>query len=236
MVTPPAPPPSPPATPEPPRLDPGPPVPKQAVIVVGNAENLGQGEVEIEQVLERALLFDLIAFADDADRARDFDPGLVIISSSVDEIVLNDEWDNEILPVIVMNDGTFPFMDMTDENDNQIDNDDTVEIEVEDHPIVAEFAGVDEIQVADDDIQMAIGSPDGDGEVIASVGGGDDGAIFIYEFGQELAEVDNEDPRRARHRRIGFFPAEGNILDLNADGETLLENTLLYGWKQSVSQ
>jgi hypothetical protein len=216
----------------------GPSVPAQAIIVVGDADNQGVGELEIEQVLERGLDFQLISFADDADKARDFDPGLVIISSSVNANTLNDEWDNEILPVIVMNDAVFPFMDMTDDgaNDHQVDNDDTVDIEEKGHPIVAEFESVNDIQVADDNIAMAIGSPEGDGVVIASVGGGDDGAIFGYEYGSELTEVNNEDARFAKHRRFGLFPAEGNVLDLNSDGEKLMRATFLYVLKGSVQQ
>lgn len=206
--------------------------------MVGNADNPTAGEEDLQETLERALVFNLVTFADDNELARDFDPGLVIISTSVNANTLNDEWANERLPIIVLDDEVYPFMGMTDDgaNDHDVDNNDTIEIEDSSHPIFAGFKNVDEVIVADDDIAMAVGSPDGDGKILASAGNGNDGAIFEFGFGDELSEVDNEDARIARHRRIGFFVAEADILELNADGEELLENILIYAWSGSLTR
>ena len=135
---PPRPPPPAPVPPSPPSTVP-PPVPKDAIIVVGDADNPSAGEEDLNDTLERSLLFNLVTFADDSELPRDFDPGLVIISSSVDENDLNDEWGNERLPVVVMSHAMYPFMLGVGEHGVLP----LVEPEIlePDHPIVAEFAG-----------------------------------------------------------------------------------------------
>jgi hypothetical protein len=204
-----------------------PPVPPNAIIVVGDVDSPTTGELEMEQVLERAFDFELIAFADDSEKASSFGPALVIISSSVDPDTVVDEWADEPLPVIVMNHEVFAAMGMTGDgpDDHGLTSAGTIlQIEDGNHPVVAGLVFLDEIRASGH--VLAFGRPGGDGRVILSAGARNRGAIFAYEHGDELAV----DGLTAGHRRLGLFVQEASIADMSSTEETLLYHTLLFAW------
>jgi hypothetical protein len=229
-------PPPPPANPPPPNR-PAPVVGmKEALIVVGNADNTaGTGDEVLEQ-----LLFDDLGFfvtilddADDSNVAGQY--GLVIISSSADQNQVQDEYLLDRQPVIVMNDQVFEEMQMVEENDGDVENDEEIEIQDQNHPIAAVLGNVseEEVVVYNNNNDIIFGEVQGDADIIASnVGDNDEATIFIYEAGDELAEDDDNNTRDAPNRRMGFFVSEEalNDDDVNASGEALLEAALIYTW------
>jgi hypothetical protein len=209
---------------------------KEALIVVGNADNTqGTGDEVLEQFVFDELEF-FVTLADDEDNSAEFgrNIGLVIISSSVAQNTINDEYLNSPYPAIVMDDGTLEEMQMVEENDGDVENDQEIEIQDGNHPITKAL-GIqeDEVEVYDNNNDLTFGEPAGDADILASNSGdNDEGTIFVYEAGAELAEDDDNNTRLARNRRTCFFVTEEalNDDDLNADGEALLEAAILYTW------
>jgi hypothetical protein len=199
-------------------------VPKDAIVIVGDADNLSDGEADLLNRLERKLLFNLVSIADDDDLARDFDPGLVIICTSVNANTLQDEWANERAPIIVMNFDVLPFMEMAGAHGVL----DVVEAEIvePDHPIVK---GLDDDRLLLMNARFA--EPARSATIVVSALGNRRRAlIFAYEFGDTLAEIGNEEPRTARHRRVGFYASTDDVPDPLSEEEILLDNALLWTW------
>ena len=234
MLPAPAPPPTatlspPPPAPVPPSPPPSvqPAVPKDAILVVGNAEHLSEGEEDIIDILIHSLLFNLVTVADDSELARDFDPGLVIISSSVNERTLNDEWNSERVPVLVMSHAMYPVMGIAEHGVLPVVD---AQIFEPDHPIVREF---------DDRLGLLRNAqfgvpPDSATIIVGERGNRRRGLIFAFEGGDTLASVAGDEPKVARQRRLGFFASTDDVPNLTADEEALLMNSLLWTWSGQV--
>jgi hypothetical protein len=214
--------------------------PKEVILVVGDADNFdGTGDDVLEAFLFDELNF-FVTIADDADDSGQFgrNQGLAVISSSVNGNELDDEYFNARYPVLVMDDQAFEGMQMTDENDNGTENDEEIEIQDLNHPMIKSLGLTEEeLVVYDNNNDIVFGEPADDAEIVASNSNdNDEGVIFIYEPGDELAEVDNEDPRIATSRRVGGFVSEESLDedDLNATGEQLLENMILFTYAGNV--
>jgi hypothetical protein len=219
---------------------PRPPIgPAEALIVVGNADNTANtGDEVLENfVFDQMNMF--VTIADDADDSAQFgrDIGVVVISSSTNGNTVQDEYLNTALPVICMDDLTLEEMQMVEENDGDTDNEQEIEIVEENHPIVANLGlSENEVEVYDDNNDLTFGDIQTDALIIASNGNNDEGTIFAYEPGEELAEDDDGNTRLARNYRLGFFVTEPalNDDDLNATGEQILENAINYTWRAMV--
>ena len=127
---------------------------------------------------------------------------------------------------------------MVDENDNGADNEQEIEILDERHPMAAGRRGEEEVEVYENNNDIIFGEPAGDADIIATnTNDNDEAVIFAYEAGDELAEDDNNNTRQTRNRRTGFFVSEAALQDddLNATGEQLLQNAILYTWKGDVT-
>jgi hypothetical protein len=206
----------------------------EALIVVGNADNPAAGDDDLVDTIEDLLNGDDeidTDVADDEDDADDVEEDFdaVLISSSSDDAVLDDEYRNVEIMVVVMDDETQPNMDMTEDQVNQdfgVQNDNEIEIEDENDEI-AEAANLEEddnIEIAANNVQMAFGNPDNDAEIIATrQGQNDEAVLYTYDSGDEMA---NE--READGDRMFFFLQEQNVNDLNGDGDDLLEAVLLF--------
>jgi hypothetical protein len=206
----------------------------EVLVVVGDVDNPAQGDDDLVDAIEDLLRGDdeiEVDTADDADDADDVEEDFqaVIISSSVNANVINNEYENVELPILVMDDATQAEMNMTDDqvnNDFGVENANEIEIEDENNEI-AEAANLeedDDIEVAQNNVAMAFGDPDNDAEVVANIiNQNNQSVLYLYEEGGELV---NE--QEADGERVFFFLQEQDFNDLNGDGEDLLEATLLF--------
>jgi hypothetical protein len=206
----------------------------EALIVVGDVDNPAAGDDELVDIIEDLLNGDDeidTDTADDADDADDVEEDFdaVIISSSVAANVVNNEYADVEIPVVVMDAATYPEMDMTDDQLNQdfgVVQANEIEIQDENDEI-AEAANLeedDDIEISNNNIAVGFGEPDNDAEDVASIVNEDNQSVlFYYDQGAELV---NED--EAEELRLGFFVQEQNINDLQGDAEDLLEAVLLF--------
>jgi hypothetical protein len=231
----------PPPRPQPPTGD------KRVAFVVGDANNFGRGDDDLLTFIE-SLNF-VVDIVDDTDRSRDFrDAGLVVISSSVNENNVRDEWANVAQPVLVMKSALFPDMFMTDNGNQSEGTQNARDIQIVDsmHPMAAGLSGRVTIS-RNNNAQLNFGSPGPEADIIARVGNDPRRAvIFAYEAGAQLiGDGGNRNNNRngnntgaggtatgrtARHRRVGFFLNEQDTNNLDSDGELLLEAALTWAW------
>ncbi len=206
----------------------------EILLVIGDVDNPAQGDEDLQEIIEDLLNGDdeiEVDTADDEDDAEDTDEDFdaVIISSSVNANVIQNEYENEQLPIMVMDAATLAEMEMTgDQNNQDFGNQNATEIEIleENHPIIEAINAEedDEVEVAQNNISMTFGEPGNDAEDLAQiVNQNGRSVLFEYEAGSDL-----ENDTEAEDDRIGFFLNEQDVNDLNGDGEDLLEATLLY--------
>jgi hypothetical protein len=219
---------------------------KEAVLVVGNANNVGAGEEELQAILEDDLGF-FVSIVDDDDDFRDVVDrqfqGLIIISDSVQGNNLDNGYINARIPTLVMDDDAFPEFEMTDDDaqDARTLNARELNIIDETHPLATGLGGRGRIDITrDQDNQtITVGRPDPRTAKIV-VGANNsrlDAAVFVYEPNAELARVDNNrNTSIAAHRRVGIFVRENLIEDLDVDAQRLLENAIIYTWSGAVNQ
>ena len=202
---------------------------------MGDADNVGAGDEEIQDVIEDLLNGDdeiEVDVADDEDDADDVEEDFdaVIISSSVAAAVIGDEYEDVEVPVMVMDAATYAEMNMTDDQNN-VDfgvNNAVQELEVveENHPVVEAINAdeEDEVEISNVNVAVAFGNPDNDAKEIAEVlDQNNQVAIFEYEAGSDLVN-----DQEAEDDRFGFFLQEQDINDVNGDGEDLIEAAFLY--------
>jgi hypothetical protein len=200
------------------------------LIVVADAANLNAGDLELEEILDDLEIDS--DFANDEDDANDAidDPDDfqgVFISGSVDPNVLGDEYINEDLPILIMDDQTFNEMELADDNDGaDFGQELESELEIEDdgHPLAGGLdSNDDEIEVTNNQENLNFIEAEGDGEEIASLANGGDTAIAVWEKDDEAL-----DDREVQDRRIAYWATDAFIDDLRADGELLLESAIIY--------
>jgi hypothetical protein len=208
------------------------------LLVVGDQNNLGAGDLELEDILDD-LNIDT-DFANDEDDRRDAiddvdDFDAVFISGSVAANVLNDEYSPVRLPILVMNNAVYPEMDLTDETENidfGLQNESELELENDNHPLAAGLdQNDDELEVSNNAEEFNFGEVEGQGEEIATTATGNQTAIFVYERDDE-----GNDDRALTDRRVGFFATDAFIDDLASDGELLLEAAILYTSTGQIDQ
>ena len=229
--------------PAPPREPPTPPPPvgmKEALIVVGDADNTaGTGDEVLEQFMFDDLEF-FVTIADDEDDSAEFgrNIGLVVISSSVDQNHMLDEYLISPFPVIVMDDAILEEMQMVEENDGDVENDQEIEIQDGNHPIVPRSAlSEEEVEVYNNNNDLIFGEPAGDADIVATnAGDNDEATIFVYEAGAELAEDDDNNTRHGAQppRRVLRHRGSPQRRRPERDGEALLEAAILYTWNGTV--
>jgi hypothetical protein len=197
--------------------------------VVGDEDDLDQSDEEISDLLDD-LGFDVNEVDDDDDNEEAEDSGLVIIAGSAVASNLEDEYSNERIPVLIMDNGFLPEMGMTDEDDRNTSgqtNSEELDIVLASHPMAAGLSG--RVEVVDDRAQLQWGQPSADADIIAQVAEDREPAIFLYERGDNMVNG------TAPERRISFFAGDDASEDLSEQGEQLFEAAVLYGWSGSTS-
>jgi hypothetical protein len=214
-VDPSAPPPAPPA--EPPTSD-------EVSLVVGNEDLLTQGDEELSDLLED--LGFRVNEVDDEDDSEDAeDSGLVVIAGSAVSVIVEDEYRNLRVPVMVLDSGILADMRMTSDDNDEAgqSNEEEVEIARPEHPIAAGVTG--RIEVVGDNTQLQWGVPPAAAQVIAVLADDPErAAIFAYNPGDQM------DGQQAPHRRVAFFAGDAAAEDLTDEGEQLFENAVLWAW------
>jgi hypothetical protein len=207
----------------------GPPSSDEVTLVVGDEDDLDQSDEEISDLLDD-LGFDVNEVDDDDDNEEAEDSGLVIIAGSAVASNLEDEYSNERIPVLIMDNGFLPEMGMTDEDDRNTSgqtNSEELDIVLASHPMAAGLSG--RVEVVDDRAQLQWGQPSADADIIAQVAEDREPAIFLYERGDNMVNG------TAPERRISFFAGDDASEDLSEQGEQLFEAAVLYGWSGSTS-
>jgi len=215
---------------------------REAVLVVGNAQNLAAGDEELELILEDDLQF-FVTLAQDDDDFRDVVDrtfqGLIVISSSANAAQLDNQYSNVRIPILVMNDDVYPDFDMTDDGaqDARTINARELNIVDEAHPLAAGLRGRVDISNGDNQV-VTSGRPDRTAQIVVGINNSrTDAAVFVYEAGVEMARVNNNrNTQTAPHRRVGFFVRENIIEDLDADALTLLNAAIIYSWSGHAAQ
>jgi hypothetical protein len=215
---------------------------KEAVVVVGNADNLADGDQELVDILEQDLQFFVTIAADDENFRDIVDrtfQGLVVISSSANANQLDNSYFRAPIPTLVMADDAFPEFEMTDNGaqDARVQNLRELQIIDENHPLAKGVGGRGRIDITNDqnNIQVTLGRPDRGAQIVVSGNNRLDGALFVYEYNAELARVDNgRNTSPAPNRRVGIFVRENNIEELDIDAAKLLENAIYYTWSAQV--
>jgi hypothetical protein len=208
-----------------------PPGEKRIVFVVGNANNVGQGDLDLRTFMED--LGFVVDTADDGESSRTFrDAGLVVISSSAAANQVQDQWDTE-QPVLLLSSDVFTEMRLTSgRNAAGQQAARVIDIVAAGHPIASGLSGP--ITISDRDGQLNFASPGPGATIIATVAGDQKRAvIFAYDVGAQLVPRSGETVRTARNRRVGFFLRQNDFQGLRKDGETLLEAALNWTWSGS---
>jgi hypothetical protein len=197
--------------------------------VVGDEDDLSDGDDEISDVLDD-LGFDVNEVDDDDDSDEAEDSGLVIIAGTAAASQLEDEYANERIPVLILDNGFLPDMGLTDEDDRSTSgqtNSEQVDIVLANHPLAGGLSG--RVEVVDERSQLQWGRPSSAADIIAQVAEDQEPAIFVYERG------DNMVGGVAPERRVSFWSSDGALEELSAEGEQLLEAAVLYTWAGSTS-
>jgi hypothetical protein len=215
---------------------------KEAVVVVGNANNLAAGDQELIDILEQDLQF-FVTIAQDDENFRDVVDrafqGLIVMSSSAAAAQLDNSYFRAPIPTLVMNDDAYPDYEMTDDGAQDARTQNLRELLVidETHPLAKGLGGRGRIDITNDqqNIQVTVGRPDRSAQIVVSGNNRLDGAVFVYEANAELARVNNSrNTSPAPNRRVGLFVRENNIEELDIDAAKLLENAIYYTWSQQV--
>jgi hypothetical protein len=221
----PAPPPE--VTPEPPAAPPppAPPArPKLALLIVGNINDLDNGDDELADILDD--LDFTVVLGDDNDEIEDAPTaGLVVISESADANQIGGEYRNFASPMVVMNSELFADMRMTSDNQNATGTTNSREVEIRkaDHPLAAGLTG--RVQISSQNTALHWGIPAATAVVVATLPGDNTRAtIFSYEQGTTMQG------QRAPAPRVGFFAGDDVTDRLNVDGVKLFEAAATWAW------
>ncbi len=201
----------------------------EVTLVVGDEDELSQGDEELSDLLED-LGFDVNEVADDEDSDEAEDSDLVVISGSVSAGQLEDEYSNFPVPVLLLDSGLTGDMGMTTDGlgDSGQDGAEEVDITLASHPIATGFNG--RVEVVDDRAQLQWGIAPAGAQVIASLAGDPARAtIFAFNRGDQMARG------QAPERRVSFFAGDAAAEDLSDDGEQLFENAALWAWSGQVA-
>ena len=184
-VAPPAGPPPPPAQPPPPA---GPLREASVLLVIGNEDNPGEGDEELEQVLED-MGFD-VDVQEDVDAALEDDGedfGFILVVSSAAAGTLEDNFRNDRVPVLSMDSGLYEDMRMVDDEggtEGQIQGQ-QISIVRDSHPLAAGLRG--DITVAAELSAIQWGIPSAEAEIVATIPGDPTRAtIFAYDAGDSM--------------------------------------------------
>jgi hypothetical protein len=142
----------------------------------------------------------------------------VLISSSVAEAAVGDEFRDVTQPVIIWKPWLYDAMDLSATNGNSTTAT-TLDITDPTHPLAAGFSGA--VSVLSPASRMARGAPGGEGHTVATVGGVP--ALFVYEPGARLA-----DGSISTGCRIAYPLHTNTAVDLTVDGWAVFDNAVAW--------
>jgi hypothetical protein len=215
---------------------------KEAVLVIGNANNLAAGDDELDQILEDDLQFFVTLAQDDEDFRDVVDTattGLIIVSSSANANQMDNNYFRSTLPALVLNDDAYPLFEVTDDGANDARTQSVRELLIVDetHPMAKGINGRGRIDITLDrnNVNVTVGRVDRGAQIVVSANNRAEAALFVYESGSELARVGNSrNQSLAKNRIVGGFFRENIIEDLDNDAALLLQNAIYYAWSQQV--
>jgi len=213
---------------------------KEAVVVVGNDQNLAAGDEELQLLLEDDLDFFVSLAQDDVDFRDVVDrgfAGLIIISSTAAGNQIDNPYFTAPIPTLIMADDAYPEYELTDDGnqDSRVLAARELNIIDETHPIAKGVGGRGRIDITrnqNNNEQITVGRPDRGAQIIVGANNSrNDAAVFCYEANVELARVgNNRNTSIAPARRCGLFVRENIIEDLDTDAQKLLDNAIYYTW------
>ena len=205
-------------------------VPGNALLVVGDKENLTAADVIVNDVLES--LGNTVLLMSD-EEVGDFSPAgmqVVVVAGSVESGVVNVNWANSAVPIIALEPDVFDDMGISPSIAGTGTNTSApvtaLGIVAPEHPIANGASGTHEVFTSAHG--MSFGSLGGGTGTVVARADNAKSVLFAYDAGDRLADGVTINIGR----KVGFFMGEESATIATEGGMTLLRNALLWSTRR----
>jgi hypothetical protein len=189
-------------------------------VVGGNPATLGTGDVAVRSRLQ-TLGYTVSVVGDSASVAADATgKQVVVISSSSISGNVNTKFRASTVPVVTWEPGLFDDLGMTATGTSEVAGQTSLVIVAPGHPLAAGLSGT--VTVVATAGAFAVGSPNANATVVATLSGATTASIFAYELGAAMPGL------AAPARRVGLFMSDATAASFTASGTALFNAAITW--------